>query len=131
MTQPDARAHDRPEDDLGPAGTRLIADLTRAYQAPTPPPHLDTAVLQAIRASALERDRPQTPAAGSPRLRLRPAVRRARYAGLAAVAAALLLAVSGLAGALHVGGPTPVSAQTVLRRAAARQMAPNQAAHLV
>ena len=131
MTSPNERSHDRPGDDLDRIRTRLIDDLTQAYRAAAPPPHLDSAVLQALRASVLDRDRSQTRAAWSRRLHLRPAARGARHAVLAAVAAALLLAMSGIVGALHAGGPTLVSAQTVLRRVAARQLAPNQAAHLV
>jgi hypothetical protein len=55
---------------------------------------------------------------------------------LACVAAALALALSGaqgsLPGILHLGAPAPVSAQTVLSRAAAAmRLAPNQAAHLI
>jgi hypothetical protein len=54
---------------------------------------------------------------------------------LACVAAALALALSGVLGSLlgipRLGAPSPVSAQTLLSRAAAAmRLAPNQAAHL-
>jgi hypothetical protein len=47
------------------------------------------------------------------------------------VGAALLLVLGGLVGYLHLTSPTPVSAQPVLRRAAAVQLPPNSALHLV
>jgi hypothetical protein len=62
--------------------------------------------------------------------------RRRRLSGalrvrLACAAAALMLALSGAAGYLRLSAPAPVSAQTVLSRAAvAMRLAPNQAAHL-
>src|SRR5437660_4407980 len=52
-----------------------------------------------------------------------PAHRRRSLTGtrrrLVALVAALLLALSSIAGYLHLQSPTPVSAQTILRRAAA------------
>jgi len=47
------------------------------------------------------------------------------------VGATLLLVLGGLAGYLHLMSPTPVSAQRVLRRAAAIHLAPNSALHVV
>src|SRR5207248_4753533 len=120
MTPSTDRARDLPGDETGMTRTRLTDDLTHVYRAPAPPPQLDSAVLQALRASALERGRPQPRSSWARRLRRRPAARGARYAGLAALAAALLLAGSAAASALHMGSPTLVSAQSVLRRAAAR-----------
>src|SRR5689334_10956469 len=121
MTRSSEGRPDLPGDEAGAARTRLVDNLIRAYRAPAPPPHLDAAVLQAVRASAPERRRQhRRPVwAGSVRMRL------------AALAAALLVALSGVAGYLRLSSPTPVSAQAVLRRAAALQLGPNQAAHMI
>lgn len=106
-----------------PATARAVATLDRAYAA-TPRPPLRAAMDKAVYA-----------AMATPRASMAPAPRRWRdwlvapRRRLAALAMALLLALSGAAGYLRLSTPTPVSAQTVLRHAAAA-LAPGQAAHL-
>ncbi len=99
---------------------RLVADLEAFYAAPAPA-DVRAAVRATVRAQALTVRR-------VPRRRalLAPPIRR-----VAAVAAAVLLALGGLAGYLRVQAPTPVSAQTILRRAAAALTAahPNEVTH--
>jgi len=106
-------------DEAGAGRARLINDLARVYRPAPPPITLDTTVSRAI-ATASQPDERRKTARWAPRLRPR----------LAAVGAALVLVISGLAGYQRLSSPAPVSAQAVLRRAAALRLGPNQAAHL-
>jgi hypothetical protein len=98
----------------------ILEALGDAYQS-VPPAVLRQTIDRAVNARM---DAPR-PAAGR-RVPL-PHVRRLPLS--LALAAAML--VSGLAGYLHLSAPTPVSAQPVLRRAAAVQLPPSSALHLV
>ncbi|HXT36120.1 MAG TPA: hypothetical protein VN837_11125 [Chloroflexota bacterium] len=120
MTPRNEQFSDLLGDEAGAARARLINDLARVYRPEPPPVRLDTAVLRAI-AAASRPDERRTTARWAPRLRPR----------LVAAGAALILVVSGLFGYQRFGSPAPVSAQAVLRRAAALQLGPNQAIHLV
>jgi hypothetical protein len=108
--------------ELSPNARRLIASLERAYRA-TPSPHLDAAMMTALQAGAStgERLTAARPRRGS-------VLTRRRFVSLGA---ALALAMSGVAGFLRLSGPMPVSAQAVLRRAAAAQVTSDAAAHLI
>ncbi|MBV9280447.1 MAG: hypothetical protein JOZ41_10235 [Chloroflexi bacterium] len=98
----------------------ILEALDRAY-ASVPPVALREAMDRAVYAR-LTAPRP----AARRRVRLPVPGRRPLTIG-----AALLLVLSGLAGYLHLSSPTPVSAQPVLRRAAAVQLPPGSALHLV
>jgi hypothetical protein len=128
MIQNDDRSFDPVTEPGDPAAARAVAALDRAYTA-TPPTHLRAAMDRAVH-TALATPRAST--APVPRRWARlPAAPRRRLAALATV---LLLALSGAAGVLRLGGlagPTPASAQTILRRAATAGMAPNQVTHFV
>jgi hypothetical protein len=101
-----------------PATARAIADLHCAYAA-TPPAHLSGAMDRAVGAAmAVPRDT-HSPVPHRRRVALR----------LISLGAALLLALGGAGGYLHFSSSTPVSAQTVLRHAAAA-LAPGQVSHL-
>lgn len=105
-----------------PAERRLMATLQRAYHA-TPSPTLDARMQAALRTSAVLGGRQMVPARRHLPL---PAGRR-----LIPMGAALALLAGGSLGALRLSGPQPVSAQTVLSRAAAAmRLGPGQAAHL-
>jgi len=110
----------RPADGDGAMRRRLVADLDAYYAAPTPA-DVRAAVRATVRAQALTARR-----VSQGRSPLISPIRR-----VAAVAAAVLLALGGLAGYLRVQAPTPVSAQTILRRAAAALTAgrPNEVTH--
>jgi len=103
-----------PADADGAMRRRLVADLEGYYAAPAPA-DVRAAVRAAVRAQALT-------ARPVPRRRapLAPPIRR-----VAVAAAAVLLALGGLAGLLRAQAPTPVSAQAILRRAAAALAAPH------
>lgn len=119
--------HDRTLDPLmehdDPATRCAGAILDRAYAA-TPPPHLGAAMDRAVYAAMVASHSALAPAPRRWRGWLVAPRRR-----LTALAMALLLALSGAAGYLRLSTPTPVSAQTVLRHAAAA-LVPGQAAHL-
>ncbi len=105
---------------------RLVDDLVQTYQAGPPPARLDAGVLHAIQSyTAVDRHSWRAHQRGwsfPHRTGFR----------VAAVAATLLLALSGGVGYMRFSGPQAVSAQTVLRRAAsAMALGPNQAAHFV
>jgi len=97
-----------PADGDGAMRRQLVADLEAYYAAPAPA-DVRAAVRATVRAQALTARR--VPPRHGP---LVLPIRR-----VAAVAAAVLLALGGLAGYLRMQAPTPVSAQTILRRAAA------------
>ncbi|HVA88234.1 MAG TPA: hypothetical protein VNL71_00185 [Chloroflexota bacterium] len=106
---------DRPD----PTLARVVADLDRVREiatAATVSPRRDAAIRQALYARALTRE---------PSRRVFPL-----HGRLAALAAALVIVLGGLGGYPRSTGPAPVSAQTVLSRAAAVHLVPNQAAHL-
>src|SRR5215470_17734809 len=122
--------HERYPDLLGdpddPALLGCVADLDAPRAILTLPPECDAATARVLFADA--------PLPG------RPTVRRslhrlpslpwpARRWRLAPLLMAVLLVGSGLGVYLHGAGPTPVSAQTVLQRAAAVRPGPNQATH--
>jgi len=103
-------------------GVRAIADFHAAYKI-LPPPHLRAAIDRTLRARIADMDR-VAPVRRVPRT----ACPRQRMISLVMI---LLLAFGGLAGYLRLATSTPVSAQAVLRRAAALRLAPHQAAHLI
>jgi hypothetical protein len=105
---------------LDPSDEPIIEALTRAYTS-SPPSSLREAMDQAVDARMSIPRR-------APRRRLLLAVPGRR---LLPAFAALLLVAGGLVEYLHVSSPTPVSAQPVLRRAAAVHLPPNSALHLV
>lgn len=100
---------------------QALADLDRAYTA-APPPRLretmDSAVYARMAASTVRRPSPVMRGRRLARTRLVP------------LAAALLLALSGVAGYLRLQTPATASAQVILHRAAAvLRLAPDQVAH--
>jgi hypothetical protein len=109
-----------------PAVARLVTllDTARACAPVGPAAQIDAAVFRALHAEAGERRHRPRPWWGG----LLPPVRRRRVS----LAMACAVVLSGVLGYLRLNGPTPVSAQTVLSRAAAAmRLAPNQAAHLI
>jgi len=96
----------------------LVEQAGQLATAPPPQPERTPHMTNAT--TTLRRTHPLAPR-GSARLRL------------ASLATALLLTVSGLLGYLKWQAPTPVSAQTVLRHAAAavRLPGPDQVAHMI
>ncbi len=103
-----------------PAVARVVAALDAAC-APVPSPqaaHLDAAMARTLHAPPTATARGRRLGAG-----MRP--------GVAPVAAALALALSGLGAYLHWSAPTPVSAQSILRHTSAALSAagPDQATH--
>jgi hypothetical protein len=105
---------------LEPANEPALEALDRAYTT-FPPPSLREAMDQAVHAR-MSRPRPV------PQRHFRlPSLGRLLLPALAA----LLLATGGLVEFLSAGSPAPVSAQSVLRRAAAVRLPPNSASHLV
>jgi hypothetical protein len=119
--------HLHPTTDSGSAAPpeqeqHLVALLDRAYRS-RPSPALDAGMMAALRAGrAGERSQVvpffgRLPSAGGRRL--------------ASLAVALALLIAAAAGSLRLSGPVPVSAKSVLSRAAAAmRLAPGQAAHL-
>jgi hypothetical protein len=120
MTPQNEHFSDLFDERAGAGRARLINDLAQIHRPAPAPVALDAAVLRAI-ASAARIDNRRT-------AERRSHLRRPRFA---AGAAALALAVSGLVGYQKLDSPAPVSAQAVLRRAAALQLGPNQTAQLV
>jgi hypothetical protein len=103
---------DQREDDLDP---RLAADLRIAY-APLPALHaVDAAISRAI-AERQTRSRAST---------ARPLLRRLRL-WMSAPIVALAVLVLGTGVYIHNQGPTPVSAQTILRHVQTAGLVPNQ-----
>ncbi len=120
MTTRDERDPDILRAQPDPRVARLVADLDTAF-ATLPPAHVRAAMIHAIEQRMAERAR-----AASRRPWTVVGVR------VAAVAATLALALSGVLAYLSGRSATPVSAQTVLSRAvAASRLAPDQAAHLI
>ena len=105
---------------LEEAGEPILEALGRAYSS-VPSPALREAMDQAVYA------RMALPHPASIRRFHLPTPGRRPLS----VGAALLLVLGGLAGYLRLTSPTPVSAQPVLRRAAAIHLPPNSALHLV
>src|SRR6266702_2265957 len=110
-----------------PAVTRLVTALDAVCTPPASPraQQLDAAMARVLQARTMALQHPATarkpPSLAGMRLRL------------VSLVAALLLALSGVAGYLRLAGPTPVAAQTMRilhRAAAALHLAPNQAAHV-
>ena len=128
MIQNDDSSFDPVTDRGDPTAARAVAALDCVYAA-APPSHLRAAMDRAIYAAMSSPRASSAPVARRWRGRL--AVPRRRSAALATV---LLLALSGAAGFLGVSGltgPTPVSAQTILRHAATAGLASNQTTHFV
>ncbi|HVC81136.1 MAG TPA: hypothetical protein VNL35_11625 [Chloroflexota bacterium] len=120
MTTLPERYPDILADHHDPALVCVVADLDRMREIATAaivPPRRDAAIRQALYA----RESPPAPYRRALPFRQR----------LATLAAALLVTLIGVGGYQRLGGPTSVSAQTVLRRAAAVHLAPTQAVHLV
>jgi hypothetical protein len=111
---PGAQA-DHAEEELDP---RLAADLRIAYSPPPALHAVDAAISHAIA------ERETHPRASVPR----PLMRRLRVRLTAPIAALALLA-AGAGAYLHNQGPTPVSAQTILRRVETAGLVPNQITH--
>ncbi|MBV9279524.1 MAG: hypothetical protein JOZ41_05545 [Chloroflexi bacterium] len=97
---------------------RLLADLQAAYRRSPALDAVDGAIRRAVEARIAQRAAPE---------------RRARsrwlLPRLSAVTATLLILMLGLGTVLRGQTPTPVSAQTVLHRAAAAGPGPNEATH--
>jgi hypothetical protein len=111
-----------------PGLARVVTDLDRMRRVATAArvaPARDAAIRRALHDRALEQIHSARADVGGQAGAARPRPR------LAALAGALLLALSGVLGGPHLSAPAPVSAQDVLRRAAAAmRLAPSQAAHL-
>jgi hypothetical protein len=114
-------------DQEDPQLLRCVADFEATCSVFALPPERDAACARALaehspprhrHLSALRRSWPHLPL---PRTRRR----------LASATLAALLLAGGAGGYLHSQNPTPVSAQTVLQRAAAAHPGPNQAVHFV
>jgi hypothetical protein len=123
---------DRYPDVLGdqddPALLACVADLDATRAIFTLPPERDAAIARVLFADA---PLPARPTVRPPLHRLTALPWPARRWRLAPLMMAVLLVGSGLGVYLHGTGPTPVSAQTVLQRAAAVRPGPNQATHAI
>ena len=97
---------------------RLLAELQRAYRRSPPLDAVDGAIQRAMAARVAQQEAPEQ------------RTRSRRLLPLLSVPVAALVALTvGLGTYLHGQSPTPVSAQTVLHRAAAAGPGPNEAAH--
>lgn len=121
-----------------PATTRLVADLDALCAESTPPPGLRGTLAETLRAAALAPRQEQATRLHGPRAStLRPwpghaaATRWSPRLRLGSLLAALLLALGGAATYVNLHGATPVSAQAILRRAAAAlpRALPDQVVH--
>jgi hypothetical protein len=126
MTPLTERYPDLLGDQDDPALLACVADLDATRAVFTLPPECDAAIARVLFADA--------PLPG--RATVRPSLHRltslpwpARRWRLAPLLMAMLLMGSGLGVYLHSAGPTPVSAQTVLQRAAAVSPGANEATH--
>jgi hypothetical protein len=111
------RGRDHVDQDV-PLDPRLITDLQAAYRRPPPRAAVDDTIRRAVAARVAQQDVParrRMPRRWHPRLSV-------------AMVATVLLSV-GLGTYLHRQSPTPVSAQTILHRAAAVTSVPNEATH--
>jgi hypothetical protein len=113
------RDRDQADQDV-PLDPRLITDLRAAYRRSPPLDAVDGTIRRAVAARAAQQDAPER------RLGSRRWLPR-----LSVPLAALVLLTLGLGTYLHGQSPTPVSAQTVLQRAAAVRLGPNQATHAI
>lgn len=125
MSHGDDRQFDPRHEPDDTAAAAALADLERAYAA-VPPPALRQAMDRAVHARMAAP--PPTDTRRALRLPRAPRLALVRARLLPAVAA-LLLALSGMASYLRLHGAAPVSARTVLQRAAGA-LAPGQAAHV-
>jgi hypothetical protein len=111
-----------------PALLACLADLDATRAVFTLPPECDAAIARVLIADA---PLPVRPTARPLLHRLTSLPWPAQRWRLAPLLMAVLLVGSGLGVYLHGAGSTPVSAQTVLQRAAAVRPGPNQATHAV
>ena len=119
MTMLDERYSDILEDPGDPHALHLVNDLDSAFRATSPPSYLKASIAQVLAQRAAAREQRKA--------------RRWRRLGfrLAALAVVAVLATTGVLVHLRGAGPTPVSAQSVLDRAASIGLPPNRAMHLV
>jgi hypothetical protein len=109
-----------------PALRACVADLDATRAVFTLPPERDAAIARVL---CTEAPLPVRPPVRPSFHRLTSVPWPTRRWRLAPLLMAVLLLGSGLGVYLHGAGPTPVSAQTVLQRAAAVRPGPNQATH--
>ena len=119
MTMLDERYSDILENPGDPHALHLVNDLDAVFRATSPPSYLRASIAQVLA---------QRAATGEQR-KVRP-WRRTGFR-LAALAVVAVLAATGVLVHFHGAGPTPVSAQSVLDRAASVGLPPNRATHLV
>jgi hypothetical protein len=115
----DERYSDILEDPGDPHALHLVNDLDAVFRATSPPSYLKASIAQVLAQRAAARE--QKKIRGWRRMGFR----------LAALAVVAVLAATGVLVHLHGAGPTPVSAQSVLDRAASIGLPPNRAMHLV
>lgn len=130
MTQTTERYPELRGEDGDAAVERVIADLERAYTS-TMPVHRRAAIAQTLRAMP-DRPQPATVLRSRPRASRRwPTLYARGMRRILALTIALLLALGGLLSYPRAQAPTPVSAQSILQRAAAALVAvsPDQATH--
>jgi hypothetical protein len=109
-----------PADQDEPLDPRLLTDLQAAYRRSPPLAAVDGTIRRAVAARVARQDAP------THRMRQRRWLHR-----LSVPVAALVMLTLGLGTYLHLQSPSPVSAQTVLQRAAAVRPGPNQATHAI
>ena len=119
MTMLDERYSDILEDPGDPHALHLVNDLDAVFRATGPPSYLRASIAQVLAQRAAAREQRKI------RVWCRMGFR------LATLAVAAVLAATGVLVRLHGAGPTPVSAQSVLDRAASAGLPPNRAMHLV
>jgi hypothetical protein len=119
MTQPDnPRYADLLTGDVSEAREHLIRDLAHAYRPSSPSPRLDAAILPALRKHRIDRPYQKRSWKGG--------LRQPQAFVLAAICTLIL---GGTLTYLHGQTAAPVSAQTILNRAAMAGLAPDQITH--